>query len=377
MRESDDSSCTRKNVSRVLLPLVCVWVGAGEAVATTIHVPGEQPSIQAGLNAASPGDTVLVACGTYYEHSIAMATPSVCLRSETGLSDCVTIDAQQQGHVLYCSSAASFASIVGFTITGGTTTDGGGIWCSSFSFEIASCSFVRNDASGYGGGVYCPGTSPRIVDCAFDVNQGIAGGGGVCCSESSSPTLANCTFSDNISYHGAAVYCRSSSSPTLETCTFEGNEALLGGGVYCDLDSSPTLMACTFVGNDAHEYGSGVYCGSSSSPALTACIVGFGERGGAIHCDDASSNPQLACCDIYGNVGGDWVGSIAPQFGVDGNLSEDPLFCDALNGDFAIDAASPCAQANNPSCGLIGAWDVGCESPVENASWGAIKALYR
>ncbi|HMB69057.1 MAG TPA: hypothetical protein VKU85_07085, partial [bacterium] len=50
----------------VALPLLMLLPRtAGSA---TVRVPQDQPTVQAGLAAASAGDTVLVACGNYLEH---------------------------------------------------------------------------------------------------------------------------------------------------------------------------------------------------------------------------------------------------------------------------------------------------------------------
>jgi len=88
----------------------------------------------------------------------------------------------------------------------------------------------------------------------------------------------------------------------------------------------------------------------------------------------------LSCCDIWGNAGGDWVPGIAGQYGVNGNISEDPQLCDPENGDFTLSESSPCAPFTppNPECDLIGAWPVGCAgTPVAPGSWGSVKALFR
>ncbi len=51
--------------------------------AITIHVPADQSTIQAGINAAANGDTVLVAPGTYNEQ-FNFNGKSIVVRSEDG-----------------------------------------------------------------------------------------------------------------------------------------------------------------------------------------------------------------------------------------------------------------------------------------------------
>ena len=69
----------------------------------------------------------------------------------------------------------------------------------------------------------------------------------------------------------------------------------------------------------------------------------------------------MNCTDVFGNAGGDYIDCISGFFGVNGNISEDPQFCNAPAGDFTLAATSPCAPSNAPpGCELIGAFDVAC-----------------
>jgi hypothetical protein len=160
-------------------------------------------------------------------------------------------------------------------------------------------------------------------------------------------------------------------------CTFANNSTGSGGYVVVTSKvSHGILKGCTFWGNSAPS-GTIVFFGEYDG-RVDNTIIAASTAGRAMYIGHVLS---LSCCDIYGNVGGDWVGGLEDHLGINGNISEDPLFCDPENGDFTISSDSPCAPFSPPNeeCDLIGAWPVGCESPTVTmeATWGRIKARFR
>jgi len=168
------------------------------ALAATIHVPGEQPTIQAGIVTAVDGDLVLVAPGTYVEN-INFLGKAIILRSEAGAGGTI-IDAHQSGSGVRLASGEPEEAVVdGFTITNGNS---GGVYCSS-SVTIMNCIISRNSFSPAGGGIRC---------------------------YYASPTIKNCMITENSSFEGGGIRCEGESSPVIMGCTITGNSAEEGGG---------------------------------------------------------------------------------------------------------------------------------------------------
>ena len=346
----------------LILPLAAPALVSG----ATIHVPGDQPTIQAGINATSAGDTVLVAAGTYSgvgNCDIDFGGRGIAVASEAG-PGATTVDCQGGGGAyhrgFFFHSGEGPASILdGFTVINGWE-----VW-----------------HGGYGGGIFCTdASSPTIRNCVLRGNSA-NDGGGMFCDRASSPTVTGCLFQENwADVYGGGLYCWHGSSPAVVGCVFQRNGGSEhGGGLVLSEESCPTLTNCTFYGNWAGIDGGCVAVLFGSLPAtLIGTILSYSTMGRAVFCNSSVTPPILQCCDVYGNAGGDWVGCIADQYGVNGNISEDPLFCDATGGNLYLDCRSPCAPAQQPECGLIGAYDVGCGASVSLPStWGQVKSLYR
>jgi hypothetical protein len=116
-----------------------------------------------------------------------------------------------------------------------------------------------------------------------------------------------------------------------------------------------TSSNCTFVANS----GSALLVSGAATLTLEASIVAFGVSGCPVQIESLST-ARLSCCDLFHNDDGDWYSCLDEQWGLRGNFSGDPGFCDPETDDFTLHATSPCVGDELTGCGLVGALDVGC-----------------
>jgi parallel beta-helix repeat protein len=182
-----------------------------------IHVPSDYATIQAAIDAALDGDTVVVASGIYKgdaNKNLDFKGKAITVRAESGPSDTI-IDCEGDGRGFYFHSGEAEDSVVsGFTITNGNgSSNGGAIFCDYASPKITDC-IIRENSASYGSGISCSYSSPIISNCLIIKNTAYRGGGIDCYY--SSPVVTNCTISDNIaSGEGGGIYCAYSSFPLI------------------------------------------------------------------------------------------------------------------------------------------------------------------
>ncbi len=280
---------------------------------------GDYPDIQSALDAENPGAIIELLDGLFTgpgNRDLRCWGKPITIRSLSGSPELCVIDCQgsevdpHRAFVLDHAETA-YTVIEGITLCGGRAPAGG--------------------------------------------EHGPAPGGAVICGDAASPTIRNCVFSANHAGRGGAIGCVGSASPLVENCVFRENTAQEGGACAMAGPGEAWIVGSTFFGNGAPA-GSALQVGAGSALVLERSIVAGNLDGAAVDLA-ASGAAQLECCDLFGNEGGDWTGGIAGQLGQSGNISADPMFCDAAAGDLRLNVTSPCAQ---PACGRMGARPPGC-----------------
>ncbi len=290
-------------LSAAVILTLCAPSAFGTTWFITPDGTGDAPTIQAGIDSAAVGDTVLVACGTYFEHGIVMRS-GIVLRSESGESGCAYIAAGGNGTVLSFYSVDETAIVEGLHLVGGAASHGGGVYCESSSPTFLECHIHSNMATLCGGGVCCEDhSSPTFQNCLFADNYAQLYAGGVRCTEWSSPLFDGCVFENNMSDLGGGAFSAfERCSPEFVGCVFEGNQSESGGAVAFSSYCSPDFHECVFRANTASS-GGAINIRSDGGADIVACLLDENHAdgaGGAVYC--MSTDVTMAHCTVTGNT---------------------------------------------------------------------------
>lgn len=337
------------SVTTLLLLLLSILAGTIPVGAGTVLVPSDHATIQAGIDAATDGDTVMVAPGTYAgagNRALLWQWRDISLISEGGASSTIIECGHTEAGFIGCGQ--SNASVIeGFTIRNGGSDYGSSAINNSNSARILNC--VIESCSGYGAAIGMWGDEPttisgctirenwslydaaldlndeghvEVVDCTIVDNQSgdyydypYSSGAGV---KGWNFTLNRCTIARNTAYgYGAGVYglngevidCEIYDNEasrhggglllwysTVTDCRIVANSSWEEGGAVCAFESVE-INDCIVTGNRSATIGGGIYCTSESSVTIRRSTIASNFAadggmdplaGGGIYCDDMS-----------------------------------------------------------------------------------------
>lgn len=187
------------------------------SVAGIINIPGDYPTIQAGIDSAQAGDTVLVANGTYIENidfhgkKLLLTSNYFFSKDRMDIVNTIIDGNADSSTVSIQSNEPEGTMLVGFTIQNGLGT---GNWPN-----------VR------GGGVHISGgANPTIKHCIIHSNESVGN-----------------------SNRGAGIYANSDFA-YISNCEVFNNVAQTGGGIMIGNGANGTVVdSCNVYGNDTYS----------------------------------------------------------------------------------------------------------------------------
>ena len=320
-----------------------------QAASITICAAGcDHTSIQAAINAASPGDTLLLA-GERFDETITVDRNLTIRGSDSLIS---IIDGGSSGTVVTVQPGVSL-SLESLTVQNGrTAADGGGILnqgtltatrvqvLSNVAATVASSrgggifstgqltlvdsTLTGNEAQAGGGAIYVSGPSASAViegtilagNTVRDLTTDFRGGGAVHVAFGDAVVRDSQIISNTTDYTGGGVTVRGSGSEVQIIDTWiHGNTSTFGGGVRTQSSGVLSISGSTISGNVATSGGAAVGGGIRASSPLTvtnSTIVanaanagaGFNSTGGGISAESTVSLDSVTVVDNSAAFGG-------------------------------------------------------------------------
>src|SRR5947207_3578748 len=314
-------------VGRAAVVAALIHVLAAAAVAATLQVPTDQLTIQQAIDAATDGDLILVAPGTYFEH-INYYGKAVSIKSLNGATQTI-VDGSNGGSVVTFQAGEGTQSVLsGFTLQHGS----------------AAC----------GGGITLVGASPTITNNIFRENtHGLGGFGAAIAGNDSSSVIENNKFLSNTcdtQFMSGVVSFVNNSSPLIINNIFQKNSCRAINMTLPE-GNAPVIANNTIVQNsvgvrvDARVPMSTVLCVNNILVGNTIGLqVDFLVPGN----EPTWMNNLLYNDSVY-------YAGIADQTGLNGNIAANPMFVSKHN--FQLQAGSPAIDAGNLSVPNLPATD--------------------
>lgn len=315
---------------------LALFVSCINVNSATRNVPAQYSTIQAAINAAVNGDTVLVAPGTYLENinfrgKNIVVTSNYFLTNDPQIINSTVINGSTPVHtdtascVIIANYEDSTTVLQGFTITGGTGT----LW----DDEHASGNRYRE-----GGGILIQYSKPiiqnNIIRNNFATNLAGgavgAGGGGIRMGDSN-PTVINNIIMQNQGRYGPGIVMNYSGGTFKNNiiCLNSGGQNYGGGGAFWILSNSPAgprIIENNTIINNTTISGCGGLTIQGSTVSLKNNII-RGNTSTNSNQIDYSGAVTVSYCNIQGGFPGT------------GNLNVDPLFADT---NYILQNSSPC-----------------------------------
>lgn len=292
-------------------------------------------SIQAAVDAASDGDIIKVAGGSYTDihqrggvTQVVYIETSVTIRggytTTNGFADPpdpeanpTVLNALDQGRVVYMVSGIT-VTLEGLQLVGGNgsglgggtglyTDAGGGFYANQATTIISDCVIASNRSPMAGGG-YVNGGTFTLQGSVITANVAISGNaGGLCLSDPSVATLSwNTITSNTAGFNGGGIYVASGDADTVishnaivsNAATYDGgglfmasgavlqnnelahNTAGVSGGALFINGQSPTVASNYVFDNRASNYGGGIYVNREALLQANTILSNTGNLGG-------------------------------------------------------------------------------------------------